>query len=81
MAERTGSADRYINWASGEVGRHFALHFKPVAFAQNLSLVDFASLYFMGAFALEVRPEALTSEHRQPDPHLIVAITHFPLSD
>ena len=36
MAERTEPADRYINWVSGAVGQHFALHFIPAAFAQNL---------------------------------------------
>ena len=36
MAERTESTYRYISWVSGAVGQHFALHFKPAAFAQNL---------------------------------------------
>ena len=35
-AERKESAGRYINLVSGAVGQHFALHFKPAAFAQNL---------------------------------------------
>ncbi len=36
MAERTESADRYIDCVSGSVGQHFALHFKAAAFAKNL---------------------------------------------
>jgi len=52
MAERTESANGHIYWVSGAFGQHFALRFPITAFSQDLCLIDFAHLYFLGLISL-----------------------------